>query len=191
MLCPQNRCITVRHASLRLHGSRTCLNSKGGAKEVLMVNMARRVNWDAFCVRQATCHTEESQLAEKMGPTLGRVDDLQQRITEAQAQLQAFTTQCREATESLCATARLTTGHDAFQGSAADTGFSHQRVYPEKAEPTPENADPNTSSCIWRTVGPDPLVSSMGRCSMLCETGLGISSPRTSLLRCLHSCSQC
>lgn len=121
---------------------------------------------------------------------------MQQRITEAQAQLQAFTTQCQEATEALHKSARVTSKDEGLHGSLADTGVSSQCtwIHARDAQFTPENAEPNTDSCIWRTVGPDPQVSCPRECLQCCcnsETGLGISVAYTSLRRRLHGCSQC
>ena len=94
-----------------------------------------------------------SHAEEKMGDALSKVEELQQRITDAQAQLQAFTTQCQEATLAAQKPVRLSS-RQAWGDEAA-----LQQSVPARDVETAAVLNPSSRhdvTCIWRSVPPNP-----------------------------------
>lgn len=100
----------------------------------------------------------KSQVQGRMEEALSRFEELQQRITDAQAQLQAFTSHCQEAEQAVSKSACLPSGHQSCEASLLDQPVSVHNNPRDNAShfigpPRAAMSSCPEGQCIWRAVG--------------------------------------
>jgi len=105
----------------------------------------------------------KSQVQGRMEEALRRFEELQQRITDAQAQLQAFTSLCQEAEQAVSKSACLPSGHQSCEASLLDQPASVHTNPRDNAShfigpPRAAMTSYPEGQCVWRGVGPTSQV---------------------------------
>lgn len=121
------------------------------------MTFAGLVGFQEQTLEQQTHSVEGSRIEERMGEALSRVEELQQRINDAHAQLQAFISQFEEAAPAVQNSVRLASSLERSNEPALERS-AVQRDGAFALSPGRCSIHTETT-CIWRPVRPNPQVS--------------------------------